>query len=101
MSRFRLNVLLLFVCAFVLVFSSYGQLPTIRPEAPVGHGVVVLKAARLVDGTGKAEIANGVVVVTDDRITAVGSGSQVQIPTGAKVIDLGDVTLLPGFIDAH
>ena len=101
MSKFRLNVLLLFVCAFLLTVSSFGQLPAIRPEAPVGHGVVVLKAARLIDGTGKPEIANGVVVVTDDRITAVGSGSQVQIPAGAKVIDLGDVTLMPGFIDAH
>src|SRR5262249_26867321 len=89
------------LCASFPMCAAYGQAPTIRPDAPVGHGVVVLKAARLIDGTGKTEITNGVVVVTDDRITAVGTSAQVQIPSGAKVIDLGDVTLLPGFIDAH
>jgi imidazolonepropionase-like amidohydrolase len=41
------------------------------------------------------------VVVTDDRIVAVGRQGAVTIPAGAKLVDLGDVTLLPGFIDAH
>lgn len=40
-------------------------------------------------------------IVTDEKITAVGVGSDVRVPTGARVLDLGDVTLLPGFIDAH
>jgi imidazolonepropionase-like amidohydrolase len=102
MSRFRISVLLLSFCSLLSIQTPLvGQLPTIRPEIPVGHGVVALKAARLIDGTGKTEVANGVVVVTDDRITAVGSSSQVPIPAGAKIIDLGDVTLMPGFIDAH
>jgi len=73
----------------------------IRPLPPTGHGVIVLRAARLLDGSGSAPIANGVVVITDDTITAVGPGDSVKAPSGAKVIDLGDVTLLPGFIDAH
>src|SRR5205814_3734318 len=64
-------------------------------------GVVALKAARLIDGTGAAPIKNAVVIVTNNRITAVGDSSSVRIPAGAKVIDLGNVTLLPGFIDAH
>ena len=55
----------------------------------------------MIDGTGKPAITNGVVVVTDNMITAVGSAPKVQIPAGAKIIDLGDATLLPGFIDAH
>lgn len=61
--------------------------------------VVVLKAARLIDGTGAPPVQNGIVVVTGDRITAV--GANVAIPKGAKVIDLGDATLMPGFIDSH
>jgi len=73
----------------------------IRPEAPEGKGVVALKAARLIDGTGAAPITNAVVVVTNNKITAVGSANSVSIPPDARVIDLGDVTLLPGFIDAH
>ena len=64
-------------------------------------GTIVLRAARLIDGTGAAVIQNGVVVVTDDRIVAVGKEGSVVIPTSARIIDLGDATLLPGFIDAH
>ncbi|MFN2635729.1 MAG: amidohydrolase family protein [Gemmatimonadaceae bacterium] len=61
----------------------------------------VLRAARLIDGTGAAPVTNAAVVVTGDRILAVGPSANVPIPTGARIIDLGDVTLLPGFIDAH
>ena len=75
--------------------------PGITPEPPIGKGVVVLKAARLIDGTGTAPVNNAVVVVTDNVITAVGTAGSVTVPANAKVIDLGDVTLLPGFIDAH
>ncbi|HEX3101584.1 MAG TPA: hypothetical protein VHQ01_07330, partial [Pyrinomonadaceae bacterium] len=89
--------------AIATIFSAsvFAQNTSIVPDPPVGKGVVVIKAARLIDGTGKAEIQNGVVVVTDNMITAVGAASQVTIPAGAKVIDLGDATLMPGFIDAH
>src|SRR5256885_1521276 len=59
----------------------------------------VLKAARLFDGKSDAVVKPGIVVVTDGRITAV--GAKVELPAGAEVIDLGDATLLPGFIDAH
>jgi imidazolonepropionase-like amidohydrolase len=62
---------------------------------------VVLRAARLIDGTGAPAINNAVIVVTDNKITAVGDTKSVRVPSGAKVIDLGEVTLLPGFIDAH
>ncbi len=66
-----------------------------------GSGTVALRAARLIDGTGAAAVTNGVVVVTDDKIVAVGKQGAVTIPAGAKLVDLGDVTLLPGFVDAH
>jgi imidazolonepropionase-like amidohydrolase len=72
------------------------------PTNPVkGTGTVVLKAARVIDGTGAAPIQNGVVVVTDDRIVAVGAAGAVSLPAGARTVDLGNATLLPGFIDAH
>src|SRR3982750_3592393 len=81
------------------VTTAVGQSATITPAAPIGKGVVVIKAARLMDGTGKPAINNAVVVVTDNVISAVGTAAQVKVPSGAKVIDLGDATLLPGFID--
>jgi imidazolonepropionase-like amidohydrolase len=61
--------------------------------------VVVLKAARLFDGRGEAALRDGTVVVEGGTIKAVGSA--LPVPAGARVIDLGDATLLPGFIDAH
>jgi imidazolonepropionase-like amidohydrolase len=61
--------------------------------------VVVLKAARLFDGRGDTAVRDGVVVIEGGTIKAVGSG--IATPPGARVVDLGDATLLPGFIDAH
>src|SRR5438874_2226797 len=60
---------------------------------------IVLKAARMFDGKSKALVQNGVVIVKGDKIVDV--GSNLPAPAGAKVIDLGDVTLSPGFMDAH
>ena len=92
----------LFVAACFLVISVGAQgSGAVRPQPPVGQGYVVLKAARLIDGTGKATIKNAVVIVKDNNIEAVGAEGQVPLPTSAKVVDLGDATLLPGFIDAH
>ncbi|MEP7087394.1 MAG: amidohydrolase family protein [Gemmatimonadota bacterium] len=64
-------------------------------------GTFVLRAAHLIDGTGAAEINNAAVVVVGDSITWVGAAANVKAPAGARTIDLGDATLLPGFIDAH
>src|SRR6185369_15428565 len=87
---------------FVVTIAAQTPAPIgIRPQSPEGKGIVALKAARLIDGTGAPAINNAVIVVTDNKITAAGDTSSVRIPTGAKVIDLGNVTLLPGFIDAH
>ncbi|MEO6525506.1 MAG: amidohydrolase family protein [Gemmatimonadaceae bacterium] len=60
-----------------------------------------LKAARLIDGSGGVVVRNGVVVVTGDKIVAVGAQADVAIPANARTIELGDATLLPGFVDAH
>ena len=65
------------------------------PPAPV----TAVKAARMFDATSGKILAPGLVVVQGDRI--VGAGPGATVPAGATVIDLGDATLLPGFIDAH
>ena len=59
--------------------------------------VTALKAARLFDGKSETLIQPGVIVVSGGKIQSVGG----HVPAGAKVIDLGDVTILPGFIDSH
>lgn len=68
--------------------------PAAAPAAPIA-----LKAAHLFDGRSGQLVSPGVVVVRGDRIVAV--GRDAAIPADARVIDLGEATLLPGFIDAH
>ena len=80
-----------------LAMTSMPSAAQTTPPTPAS--AIVLKARRLFDGTGENTIPNAVVVVKDGKIAAVGTG--VAIPPGARVIDLGDATLLPGFIDAH
>ena len=96
-----LPTLIVVACLSNTVLPQNPPAGSIRPVPPEGKGVVVLKAARLIDGTGAPAINNAVIVVNDNKIAAVGPADSVTIPAGAKVIDLGDVTLLPGFIDAH
>ena len=73
--------------------SASGQAQ--RTPAPV----ILIRAARLVDGRGGEPLAPAMVRVEGDRIAAI--GSSLPIPSGARVIDLGDATLLPGFLDLH
>ena len=61
--------------------------------------VIVLKAARLFDGKSKTLAQNGVVIIQGNKI--VDAGSNLLAPTDAQVIDLGDATLSPGFMDGH
>ena len=71
---------------------------TVLAQAPA-PSTTAIKAARMFDGTGDTTVADAVVIVEGTTIKAV--GSRLAVPPGAKVIDLGDATLLPGFIDAH
>lgn len=65
--------------------------------APAGE-VTAYKAARIFSGSG-APIADGILIVENGKITAVGAG--LKIPDGAKVVDLGTATVIPGLVDAN
>ncbi len=70
--------------------------PRAKPE-----GVVALQGARIVTMKGDEVIEDGTVVVTGDRITAAGRRGRVNIPGGAKVIDVSGKTIIPGLVDVH
>jgi len=63
----------------------------------------VVKAARLLDPRTGGVLAPAAVLVEDGKIVEVGAPARVaaHAPAGAKVIDLGGATLLPGLIDSH
>lgn len=84
----------LFLGSLLLSLSASAAEPAARPGA-----AQVLKAARLFDAkTGKV-VTPGVVVVAEGKV--VGVGAKAPVPAGATVVELGDATLLPGFMDAH
>ncbi len=71
----------------------------INPVRAQSERIVAVRAGVLIDGSGTQPLKNAVILITGDRITDV--GTNVRIPKGAAVIDLSDMTVLPGFIDAH
>jgi imidazolonepropionase-like amidohydrolase len=76
--------------AAVALFLIAGALPA--------QEVTVVRAARMLDVTSGNLVSNPVIVVENGRIKSVGAR---DVPAGARTVDLGDVTLLPGFIDMH
>jgi imidazolonepropionase-like amidohydrolase len=74
---------------------SFFAVAAFAADAP--PKVIALRAARLIDGRGGEVISPAVIVVRGNRIESIGG----TVPEGAQVIELGDMTLLPGLIDAH
>lgn len=70
-------------------------------ERILAANVIVIKAGQIIDGITDSPIKRGVIVIQDDKILAVGPVNEVEIPTGATVIDVPDETILPGLIDTH
>ncbi len=63
----------------------------------------IVKASRLLDGSGGAPLASASVLLQGQEIQAIGRQSEVRAPDGASVLELdyGDATILPGLVDAH
>src|SRR5262245_26732945 len=84
----------IFLYVFVIVFVSCFFISADEPAS-----ITVLSAARMWDARSSNVVTNGVVVIENGKITKVGTA--IDAPSNAKVIDLGDATLLPGFIYLH
>src|SRR4029079_15244655 len=78
--------------AFVLALFG-AQQPAAPPRA------TVIRAGRLIDPATGTAAANQTIVVQNGRITAIGSG--ISLTAGAQVIDLSNLSVLPGLVDAH
>ncbi|MFZ0521806.1 MAG: amidohydrolase family protein, partial [Candidatus Acidiferrales bacterium] len=86
--------------------TSDGQNPTAQnasarsanADAAAAH-VTAIKAGRLLDVDAGTVLTDQVILIRDNRIAAVGKA--LAIPPGAEVIDLSNMTVLPGLIDCH
>ena len=88
------------IAAVIVVFVVLAADPP-AAQAPQAGAVTALTGARLIDGTGRAPIDQGTIVIRDGRIVAVGPAASVPIPAGATRVDMSGKTILPGLINAH
>lgn len=106
----RVFMIAALVCALVAfgLSPSAGQrihadgvapVAALADERPTLGLSIIIKAARLIDGRGGAPVEPAMVRIEGERITEV--GTQLAVSKDAKVIDLGNATLLPGLIDLH
>jgi imidazolonepropionase-like amidohydrolase len=84
--------------AIAALASSPSQSQVRRFVTPPDQ-VVAIRAGQMFDARTGTMVPNQVVLIRGDRITDV--GPSVQIPAGARVIDLGQATMMPGMIDVH
>ena len=81
--------------------SARASSPGVQPFVSVDAPVVALIHARMIDGTGAPARDDQTVVITGERITAVGASGAVAVPANARVIDLSGHTVMPGIVGIH
>jgi len=72
-----------------------------RARAQAGTRQMVLKGARLIDGTGRPAIENSVLLIEGDHVVAAGKAGTISIPKGAEVRDVSGKTIMPALINLH
>jgi imidazolonepropionase-like amidohydrolase len=85
----------IFLLLTLLLFAA-GHLAA-QSQSPA----TLVKAGRLLDPRTGNVLSPAAVLIENGKIEEVGPPSKVQAPSGAKIIDLGNATLLPGLIDSH
>jgi imidazolonepropionase-like amidohydrolase len=89
---------LLILCLGLSPLMSNAQ-PAGAGTAPVPQPVTVIRAGKFIDVERGRELSNQIIVIRGNKIEAV--GPNLTVPEGAKVIDMSNMTVLPGLIDCH
>ncbi len=84
----------------LFAFAAAAAIPRLAADE-TAPPLLAIKAAHLVDPASGTVLQAQVIIVEGDKVKAVGPVAGTAIPAGAKVIDLGDATVLPGLIDCH
>jgi imidazolonepropionase-like amidohydrolase len=88
-----------FVCLIACIVSCAVAYPS--ADGKDGDQAVVLKPARVFDGVNSQPHDGWVVIVASEKIVAAGPAGEIKLPEKHRVIDLPNLTLLPGLIDVH
>jgi len=94
------KLLSIFQLIFILGYTS-TELYAAEHITPRVSRSIVIDGATLIDGTGAPPLPNSRVIISGDRIGAIGRRADIQIPDGASIIDAQGKTVMPGLIDAH
>jgi len=89
-----------FFCAFVLFLLCFSWV-VYAFDGESSSQVKALVNVRIIDAVNETSVENGVVLIRDNLISAVGEAGQLNIPKGAEIIDLSGKTVMPGLIDLH
>jgi len=71
------------------------------PTAARDEITLAVTGGRLIDGFGGRPLSDSVVLVSGDRIVAVGAEHEVEVPNGVRRVDAEGMTVMPGLIDLH
>lgn len=94
-----MRVIMITALVFSLTALDFSQANNLSYELSVSEPPIVIKAARLIDGRGGPPLEPAMVRIEGERIIEV--GRQLTVPKDARLIDLGNATLMPGLIDLH
>src|SRR5580693_8521575 len=90
------NRILLLLAASFFALLSAGQI-----AAQSSASITLVKAGRLLDPRTGNVLSPAAVLIEGNKIKEIGAPTKLQMPPGAKIVDLGNATLLPGLIDSH
>ncbi len=86
------------IAPLVLISSLFAIFASVAAQQPQ---ITVIRASRLIDGSGAPPLNEAVVVIQGDEIAQLGPANSVNIPSAARIIYLPGYTLLPGLMDCH
>src|SRR6266513_2567857 len=92
--------------ALTLLLALTAQRPDsfaapVREYITIDTSVLALTHVLLVDGTGAAPKTDQTIIIRAGKIAAVGPAASVQVPAGAKVMDMSGSTVIPGIVGLH
>src|SRR4051794_9876259 len=98
----RILLSLLCFCAMSPATIAQTKLsPAVREFVTVDSPSIALTHVRVIDGTGSAAVEDQTILISDGKITALGKSGSVDVPSGAKVMDLSGQTVIPGLVGMH
>src|SRR5260370_2619985 len=92
---------LMFVYAAAFAFLQPQPAPTAKDFIKIPAGVIAIEHVRLIDGTGAAAKPDQTILISGDKITAIGASNSVQVPAGTTRLDFTGFSALPGFVGMH